>query len=383
MTVRSESPGDLEAAAEVLRECAASGDVIRFVGGGTKLGWGSPTRDPSVELSTSGLRQIVAHNAGDLTAVVEGGVTLTDLQAALAEKGQMLAVDPPDETGNSTIGGIVATGDSGPLRHRYGGIRDLVVGATFVLADGTVAKSGGTVIKNVAGYDLAKLFCGSFGTLGLVGVVALRLHPRPRATTTVRAESDDAHKLQSVAVALSQLPLEADCLDVSWISGTGEVLARFSGAACVERAAAAGDALRELGVDASVEEDDDGVWQRQRHSQRVRDGAAVRISGLTTDLARVLTEADRLGARVVSRAGLGISFMALGGEDSELVGAIEEVRRALAPFTCVLLDAPEPVRTKLDVWGEAENGSVRLLRRIKERFDPTGILNHGIFVGGI
>lgn len=383
MTVRTESPADLEAAAALLKECAASGDVVRFVGGGTKLGWGSPTRDHSVELSTAGLRQIVAHNAGDLTAIVEAGVTLSDLQAALAEEGQMLAVDPPDETGDSTVGGIVATGDSGPLRHRYGGIRDLVVGATFVLADGTVAKSGGTVIKNVAGYDLAKLFCGSFGTLGLIGVVALRLHPRPRATTTVRAESDDARKLQSVAVALAQLPLEADCLDVSWISGTGEVLARFSGAACVERAAAAGDALRELGVDATVEEDDEGVWARQRHSQRVRDGAAVRISGLTTELARVLTEADRLGARVVSRAGLGISFMALGGEDSELVGAIEELRRALAPFPCVVLDAPEPVRSKLDVWGEAENGTVRLLRRIKERFDPSAILNRGIFVGGI
>jgi glycolate oxidase FAD binding subunit len=383
MPPRSESPGTLEEAAELLQSCAGAGDPLRFTGGRTKLGWGSPTHDLSVEISTDRLAQIKAHNAGDLTAVVEAGVRLGDLQEALAEAGQMLAVDPPDESHEATVGGIVATADSGPLRHRYGGIRDLVVGAKFALADGTVAKSGGTVIKNVAGYDLAKLFCGSFGTLGLIGTVALRLHPRPPSTATVRSESEDAQALQRAALALSRLPLEADCLDVSWIAGAGEVLARFSGATSAERAAAAGDALRELGVDSQVEKDDEQLWQRQRHGQRVRDGAIVRVSGLTTSLSQVLTEADRLGARVVGRAGLGVSFVALRGEDTELVGAIEELRRAVAPFSCVILDAPEAVRAKLDVWGETDDGVVRLMQRIKERFDPAGVLNPGIFVGGI
>jgi glycolate dehydrogenase FAD-binding subunit len=381
--VHSEVPGTLDEAAELLQTCAAAGDAMRVVGGGTKIGWGSPVHDPSVEVSTAGLAQITAHNAGDLTAVVEAGVKLSDLQQALAQKGQMLAVDPPDEDGAATVGGVVATADAGPLRHRYGGIRDLIVGATFALADGTVAKSGGTVIKNVAGYDLAKLFCGSFGTLGLIGVVALRLHPRPEVTATARSQSEDAQMLQRAALTLSHLPLEADCLDVSWISGAGEVLARFSGAASIERAEAAGDALHELGVDSTVEQEDEQLWQRQRHGQRVRDGAVVRVSGLTTGLALVLSEADRLGARVVGRAGLGITFVALRGEDSELVGAIEELRRALAPFTCTILDAPEAVRSKLDVWGEGDGGAVRLMQRVKERFDPSGVLNRGIYLGGI
>ena len=381
--MRSESPGTLEEAAELLRSCAESGESVRFTGGGTKLEWGSPAHDHSVEVRTTGLAQITAHNDGDLTAVVEAGVKLTDLQTALAEKNQMLAVDPPDEAGAATVGGLVATADSGPLRHRYGGIRDLIVGATFALADGTVAKSGGTVIKNVAGYDLAKLFCGSFGTLGLIGTVALRLHPRPQSSATVRAESENGQMLQRGTLALSRLPLEADCLDVSWVSGAGEAIARFSGATSAERAAAAGDALRELGMDSVVEQDDDQLWARQRHGQRVRDGAIVRVSGLTTGLANVLTEADRLGARVVGRAGLGISFVALRGDESELVGAIEELRRALAPFACVVLDAPEAVRAKLDVWGEGDGGTIRLMQRIKERFDPTRTLNPGIFVGGI
>ncbi|MGH2788872.1 MAG: FAD-binding oxidoreductase [Actinomycetota bacterium] len=381
--MRSEAPDSLEDAAELLAACAAGGEIIRISGGRTKLGWGSPVPDSSVDVSTAGLARIVEHNTGDLTVIVDAGVRLEALKETLAEKRQMLAVDPPNESGDATVGGMVATADSGPLRHRYGAIRDLIVGATLVLADGTIAKSGGTVIKNVAGYDLAKLFCGSFGTLGLVGRVALRLHPRPQATATARAMSDDTHVLQRAALAVSHLPLEADCLDVWWISGTGEVLARFSGAACTERAAAACDALKEVGADTAVDEDDDALWTRQRHAQRVREGAVVRVSGAATALANVLNEAQKLEGRVAGRAALGTSFVALGGEDSDLVGAIEELRRALVPNACTVLDAPEAVRAKVDVWGEVEPGSLRLMRRVKERFDPQGILNRGIFVGGI
>ena len=133
-------------------------------------------------LETGGLDRILEHNVGDFTAVLEAGVPFADAQQAFAEHGQRLAWDPPEGGRDgrlATVGGIVATADSGPLRHRYGGVRDLVVGMNVVLSDGTIAKSGGKVIKNVAGYDVAKLFAGSFGTLGLIASVSVRLHPLP------------------------------------------------------------------------------------------------------------------------------------------------------------------------------------------------------------
>ena len=165
--------------------------------------------EPDLEICTGGLDRVLEHNAGDFTAVLQAGVPLAAAQEAFAAAGQMLALDPPlspwgaagDDAAleaadaGATIGGIVATNDSGPLRHRYGGVRDLVVGVTVVLSDGTVAKAGGKVIKNVAGYDLGKLFAGAFGTLGLIAEVTVRLHPRPAHTATVLARSDDPAQL--------------------------------------------------------------------------------------------------------------------------------------------------------------------------------------------
>ena len=162
-------------------------------------------------LSTAGLNRILEHNPGDFTAVLEAGVPLAEAQDGFAGAGQWLALDPPD---GGTIGGLVATADSGPARHRYGGVRDLVIGITVVLSDGTVARAGGKVIKNVAGYDLAKLFAGSYGTLGLITEVAVRLHPLPPRTATLVGATDDPDRLAAAALALARRPLEATCLDV-------------------------------------------------------------------------------------------------------------------------------------------------------------------------
>ena len=145
-----------------------------------------------VVLSTQRLNRVLEHEPGDLTAIVEAGIRLSELQAHLAPHGQMLALDPP---GDPTIGACLAGDLSGPRRHRYGAMRDLVIGVTVVLADGTIASSGGKVVKNVAGYDLGKLFSGSRGRLGLIARVALRLHPRPVAAATVVADTDDPRRL--------------------------------------------------------------------------------------------------------------------------------------------------------------------------------------------
>jgi FAD/FMN-containing dehydrogenase len=162
-----------------------------------------------VVLSTRRLNRILEHEPGDLTAIVEAGLRLSQLQAALAPHGQMLALDPP---GDPTIGACLAGDLSGPRRHRYGAMRDLVIGVTVVLADGTVASSGGKVVKNVAGYDLGKLFSGSRGRLGLIARVALRLHPLPASTATVVVETDDLRQTWSTIHRSQLTPSAVDLL---------------------------------------------------------------------------------------------------------------------------------------------------------------------------
>src|SRR3954470_11469733 len=200
-------PATVEEAAALLREASAAGRAVRPVGAGTKLDWGAPGPAEAEELETAGLGRILEHNVGDFTAVLEAGVALSEAQAAFAEEKQMLAVDPAlgadGSAAGATIGGVMAANDSGPLRHRYGGMRDLVVGMTVALSDGTLARSGGKVIKNVAGYDLAKLFTGSCGTLGLIVRVAVRLHPLPDGTATAAGATDDPDRLGAAAVALA------------------------------------------------------------------------------------------------------------------------------------------------------------------------------------
>jgi glycolate oxidase FAD binding subunit len=162
--VTTERPGSPEEAAELLRSLGEAGRAVRPVGGRTKLEWGGLGEPVAVELETVAMAEILEHNEGDLTAVLQAGVPLAAAQARFAEASQMLALDPPlGRDDAATIGGLVASGDSGPLRHRYGGVRDLVLGITLALSDGTIAKAGSKVIKNVAGYDLGKLFTGSYG----------------------------------------------------------------------------------------------------------------------------------------------------------------------------------------------------------------------------
>jgi glycolate oxidase FAD binding subunit len=374
-------PTSIEEAAQLLRALGEEGRALRARGGGTKP-WGPPAPGGGpIDFETGGLNRIVEHNVGDFTAVLEAGVRVADAQAAFAAEGQMLALDPPLGAGDAaTIGGLVATADSGPLRHRYGGVRDLVVGITVVLSDGTVAKAGGKVIKNVAGYDLAKLFAGSHGTLGLIASVSVRLHPAPTATATARATADDPGRLATAARRLAGLPLEADCLDVAWASGRGAVLARFGGATAEERAGSVAAALRDAGLhDADVIADDDELWAAERSRQRAPEGAVVKVAGVLGDLREVLVAAADVDATVVSRAGLGLSWVALEGDD--LAARVAALRAALpAGATSTVLDGADSVG---DPWPAPDPGALVVMERIKSRFDPARVFRPGTFVGGI
>jgi glycolate oxidase FAD binding subunit len=418
--VKAENPTSYEEAAELLRAAAADGRRVRFRGGGTKLEWGRAIPEPELEIGTAGLGRVLEHNAGDFTAVLQAGVPLAVAQDTFAQAGQMLALDPPlspwggagddaaieSTDAGATIGGIVATNDFGPLRHKYGGVRDLVVGVTVVLSDGTVARAGGKVIKNVAGYDLAKLFAGAFGTLGLIAEITVRLHPRPALAATVVARSSDPGELVEASAALAHAPLEADCLDLWWdaSSSAGAVLARFASADPGPRVEEAAALLRKSAALAvEIDDDDESCWEAQRAAQR--GDMVVKVSALPSTLPAAIAVTQDLGGTLVSRAGVGLAWIQLDAtvalnrtydgparqsepetppaiDAAAVVAAIEELRRRLAPAPCVVLDAPTGVRTALDPWGD-ETGPVELMRKVKQRFDPAGICAPGLFVGGI
>jgi glycolate dehydrogenase FAD-binding subunit len=381
-TVSTLAPQSFEDAAAALAAATQEGRTVRIVGAGTKLGWGAEV-SADIELHTSGLDQVVAHDAGDLTATLQAGVPLELAQRTFAEAGQMLALDPPlagaTAGHGATIGGVVATADSGPLRHRYGAPRDLVVGVTVALSDGTIARAGGTVIKNVAGYDLAKLFSGAFGTLGLILSVNVRLHPLHETSVTALGSASDPAVLTGAAVALCAAPLEFEALDVAWRDGRGGLLARCAGREAPRRARRAAALMAEAGLSETDITDEDGpLWERQRAGQRSADRAILRVSAPTTALGAVLGAADACEATLVGRAALGSSFVEV---DPDAVGRLREGLPAGA--RSVLLDAPRALRTAEDPWRAEPGPGLELMRSVKARFDPAHTCNPGLFVGGI
>ena len=273
-----------------------------------------------VVLSTRRLDRVLEHEAGDLTAIVEAGVRLRDLDERLAGHGQMLALDPP---GNPTVGACVAANLSGPRRHRYGTARDLVIGVTVVLADGTIASSGGKVVKNVAGYDLAKLFCGSQGTLGLIARVAVRLHPRPEAARTLVVPVSSAADAQARTQAILQAPLAASAVDLAW---PARLAVLFEGG---RRAV---DEQLELarGLVGGAE-DDGSVW-------------------------------DEIAARQAASRG---RLLFAPGELAQTVAGLDE---AVARVSAGVAYVPEPVPDPRDP------AEVALAERVRAHLDPGGVL---------
>jgi glycolate oxidase FAD binding subunit len=294
-------PGSIEEASGLLADAARAGRRLRI----------------GTDLHTDALDRVLEHEPGDLTCAVEAGIRLSALQAALGRAGQRLSLDPP---GDPTIGACLAERLSGPLSHRYGTPRDLVLGVTLVLGDGTVASSGGKVVKNVAGYDLGKLVCGSEGRLGLIARVALRLHPLPPATATLVVEADDS---AGVARALRHSRLQPSALDVLH---PGRVAVLFEGReAAVEAQLAAARAL--VGGDVG----DGAVWDEARSRQ----GAALgRLRFAPGDLRNVLSTLDE----AVVRPSAGIAYV--------------------------------PRR----VGGVPTAAARRVQRALRERFDPAGVL---------
>jgi glycolate oxidase FAD binding subunit len=206
-------PVSPEALASVLAASSRGKRTVGIRGGGSKLDWARSAPEPAVELRTGGLNRLIAHRYGDLTVTVQAGMRLADLNRELGVHRQWLPVESAFD--EATIGGIVATNDSGPVRHRSGTPRDLLIGITLALTDGRIVKAGGHVVKNVAGYDLGKLVSGSFGTFAAIVDATFKLMPLPLASATLSAAYDDAGALARDVAALAASQLEPAAVDIA------------------------------------------------------------------------------------------------------------------------------------------------------------------------
>ena len=250
---------------------------------------------------------------------------------------------------------------------------------TVALSDGTIARSGGKVIKNVAGYDIAKLFSGAFGTLGAILSVSVRLHPLAPARSTALGASEDPEVLSEAARLLTMAPLELDALDVAWQSGSGQILARLAGAEAPRRIVRVTTLMRDAGLrDVDAISGDDDLWARQRARQRSDGAVLARVAARPSGLAQVLRATRSCDGRLVGRVALGLSWIEV---EPDALGTLRDELGAQA--TIVVLDAPPAIRDGLDPWGAEEGSELELMRRIKMRFDPAGACNPGVFVGGI
>jgi len=354
--VRIVEPQSAEEAAEILRCANEDGASVIPRGGGTKSDWGNPPRRTAVMLSTANLNRVIEHAWADLTVTVEAGCTIAELQRTLAQHGQRLAVDPlwPEK---ATVGGVLSTNDTGVLRLRYGGLRDLIIGVTLALADGTLAKSGGKVVKNVAGYDLSKLVTGAFGTLGVITGATFRLHPLPKHTHTVTAAVPDLGAMQQLLNKILDAQLVPAAVQVRVGAGAPQIDVLFEGTE--EGIYAQIDRLREM---TPFTENDAEVFQRL--------DAGAKISVLPARIAETLEGLD--GYAVVEATGIG-------WVQSPHLPQMREKIEGMGGSLVLL----RPI-TGLDAWGNTAGGdALPLMHAIKQRFDPRGILNPGVFVGGI
>jgi glycolate oxidase FAD binding subunit len=368
-------------------------------GGGSKLEWGNPPRKIDLVISTAALAVVAEHAHEDMTATVDAGCTVSALQRALGTRGQRLALDPlfPER---ATIGGVLATNDSGALRLRFGSLRDLVIGMTVVLPDGTVARSGGKVVKNVAGYDLPKLLAGSLGTLGIIVQATFRLHPVPAACAVFDARFTDLRSAQDFLLRLMDSTLTPSAVQL----GAGR--------------------HREVRVDVLYEGIPAGVESQMRRTAEfgvMQDGAGVApgqgrapnrpafgVLRSREDFwmhtgPACICKLSVLPARVGATCGhvqwlanelqldwlatvqaVGTGLVLLQGEAERLSSAVTQLRAQIEQGggSLVILRRPEGWRQDIDSWGST-GSALPLMRALKSQFDPQGVLNPGRFVGGI
>ncbi len=370
-------PSSTQEAAAILRAAAAQDLTVVARGAGTRQDWGYPPRTVDLILDTGRLSGIVEHAAGDLIVVVRAGTPMAELRDKLAPAGQQLALDTP--IAGSTVGGTVALGVSGPRRLLYGTARDLLIGVTVVRADGVVAKAGGKVVKNVAGYDLGKLVTGSYGTLAVITECAFRLHPVPAASAVVSRTVDDPQEAGRAVAAVRAGQVVPTAIEVDAPAGGGiEVAVLLEGVPDGVRGRVG--TTRDLlgGTETSLP----AWWSRYPWGPG---DVGVKLTAALSQVPALLAAARAAGVAVRGSAGAGVLYAGLpGGAAPELVAHVVDALRTAAHAAgghAVVLSAPAAVRQRVDLWGPVPG--LELMRRVKAQFDPDGRLAPGRFAGGI
>ncbi|MGP3928647.1 FAD-binding oxidoreductase [Nonomuraea sp. KM88] len=366
-------PETVEEISAVLRACAEQDLAVVPAGGGTKLHWGHPPERCDVLLDMCCMNEIIEHAAGDLVVRAQAGVTMDALAAALADKGQELALDPPFAE-HTTVGGTLATATAGPRAFRYGTARDLLIGITVVLPDGTVAKSGGKVVKNVAGYDLGKLFTGSRGTLGVIAEATFRLHPLPAQrlwiVTGTKVADLTGETLRRLAVSQAEpSAVDIDCLDGRYAT----IAVLVEGSAAGQRA----EALRDVLGDGTITAGPPDWW-----GLILTDDVLLEVRFPPARTVETLAAAGESGFSFRGSPVTGQAYLELWGDvsEEELTAAVDRLRARIEALGGRLTVPASPYEG-VDRWGQVS--TLPLMRRVKERFDPGRRMSPGRFVGGI
>ncbi len=380
-------PTDAAACARAVSEASSGSRSIRVRGAGTKdyIGEILPT---DTVLDTTALSGVVAHVPADLTVTVAAGTRFADVRSSLARAGQFLPLDPPHADA-ATIGGIVAANSTGFWRARYGGVRDLLIGTTAVLGDGTIARSGGRVVKNVAGYDLNKLFVGSLGTLGVLVECTFKVLPVPPVSAGAHARfarSADAFAAADRIVRTSARPA---ALAISGgPGGAWELLLQADGdAAPVERTLVLlSQSASTEGASAQRHDGVPGVLATLNEISGRAEGLVVRAALPPAAQPAFATTASRLEgfAQLVADAASGIVRVVVRGDDAVTLGAADALFAAarVCGGSARVERRPDSLRGRLRAWGDAEPAGMFLMRRLKEAFDPRGILEPGRSAAG-
>lgn len=368
-------PENTEQVSSVLRFSNKAGLSVSAVGGGTKA-WGNPVHSKII-LHTQRLNALLEHTWQDMTCTVQAGCTWSSLQNSLAQHGQFVALDPlwPDR---ATVGGITATNDSGPLRLKYGSLRDLIIGMTIVLADGTIARTGGKVVKNVAGYDLHKLMIGAFGTLGVITEITFRLHSLPVNLQSFTITSPTAEPLGSLLLQILDSHLNVQSMQLRTIGDVFSLDIRLSALPEVLKDQTALLSAIAHKTQVSIQEGFAESWDSRMLPFTRAEAFTIKATMLPSDIARFTQIIHDLGGTAVTQA-TGIMTASLPvAVEHQLPQLRQQFTDAQGSFTIL----QQPASANVDLWGAMPN-SFSLMQRIKQHFDPNRTLNPGRFIGGI
>lgn len=378
---------------KTLTEAARTQSYVQLVGAGTHQFAGNLLCEESTAVSTAGLDRVVSYEPADMTLTIEAGVTLREVQSRLGTNSQFLPLDPPPND-DSTIGGILAANVSGPLRHRYGTARDWLLGLRVVLVDGSVIKSGGKVVKNVSGYDLHKVFVGSLGTLGAIAEVTFKVAPLPRVDRTFAISCSSAAVATGVIMSAHEATLAlaaAELLSPSAASRLGHagawtaLLRVAGGQAATSRTINDLDEVAAL-ARGSIDEVDVDAWARWRR-HFTPSVLGLRISVAPSRVGEIAGALDRNfageAAYITSTATAGVIRLNMTPRTNASIAQVVDRAREIAEQRggfLIVDDAPQDYKRTIDVFGSTR-GDIAIMRRLKQQFDPEGILAPGRFVG--